>query len=72
MNEKDIKKVLEMLEKSNTKEIKSKSFRARLTPTQKSKLDKVCDALDITSSALIGVVIGMLYGYLVRQGKIKD
>ena len=72
MNDKDIKKLLEMLEKSNTKEIKSKSFRARLTPTQKTKLEKICDVLDVTSTALIGVMIGTLYGYLVRNGQIKD
>ncbi len=68
MSDKEISKYLE----NNTKELKTEGVRARLTPSQKAKLEKVCAALDITSSALIGVAIGMLYSFLVRQGKIKD
>lgn len=68
MSDKEIKKYLE----NNPKELKTEGVRARLTPSQKVKLEKVCAVLDISSSALIGVAIGMLYSFLVRQGKIKD
>lgn len=71
MSDKEISKYLEDNLRPH-KELKTEAVRSRLTPTQKIKLEKVCNALDITSSALIGVAIGMLYSFLVRSGKIKE
>lgn len=68
MTDKEIGKYLD----KNSKEFKTEYYRARLTPSQKVKLEKICNALDLTSSALLGVAIGMIYGYLVRSGKIKE
>ena len=68
MTDKEITMYLE----NNPKELKTEGVRARLTPSQKGKLVKICNVLDLSSSALIGVAIGMIYGHLVRIGKIKD